>query len=192
MTYTRGLIVVVSYEILVKNYSSACVAVVPQLSLWQHLRCCQMFWDLITHSEHNKMLNNNWMTRQDGRRHVDGLVQERRNSSVLAMELSLSCTNPPLCTLTVIIVPADSLMLLFAQITHKMIFIIMALFLYCNTVHCLHQILLYESFKYMFGALKHLLQQIWHLFVYMFTRCWFISGGVHYFFDIKQEKGAIL
>ena len=27
-------------------------------------------------------------------RHIDGLVQERRNSSALAMELLLSCTNP--------------------------------------------------------------------------------------------------
>ena len=26
--------------------------------------------------------------------HIDGLVQERRNSSVLTMELRLSCTNP--------------------------------------------------------------------------------------------------
>ena len=26
--------------------------------------------------------------------HVDGLVQERRNSSALAMELRLSCTSP--------------------------------------------------------------------------------------------------
>ena len=26
--------------------------------------------------------------------HFDGLVQERRNSSALAMELRLSCTNP--------------------------------------------------------------------------------------------------
>ena len=26
--------------------------------------------------------------------YIDGLVQERRNSSVLAMELRLSCTNP--------------------------------------------------------------------------------------------------
>ena len=26
--------------------------------------------------------------------HVDGLVQERRNSKALAMELRLSCTNP--------------------------------------------------------------------------------------------------
>ena len=33
---------------------------------------------------------------QDGCRssHIDGLVQERRNSSALAMELRLSCTNP--------------------------------------------------------------------------------------------------
>ena len=28
---------------------------------------------------------------------VDGLVQERRNSSALAMELRLSCTNPSIC-----------------------------------------------------------------------------------------------
>ena len=28
------------------------------------------------------------------RSHFDGLVQERRNSSALAMELCLSCTNP--------------------------------------------------------------------------------------------------
>ena len=28
--------------------------------------------------------------------HIDGLVQERRNSSALAMELRLSCTNPAL------------------------------------------------------------------------------------------------
>ena len=30
---------------------------------------------------------------------VDGLVQERRNSSTLAVELRLSCTNPPMSTL---------------------------------------------------------------------------------------------
>ena len=29
-----------------------------------------------------------------GREHINGLVQERRNSSALAMELRLSCTNP--------------------------------------------------------------------------------------------------
>ena len=29
--------------------------------------------------------------------HIDGLVQERRNSSALAMELCLSCTNPSIC-----------------------------------------------------------------------------------------------
>ena len=29
-----------------------------------------------------------------GNRNIDGLVQERRNSSALAMELCLSCTNP--------------------------------------------------------------------------------------------------
>ena len=30
------------------------------------------------------------------RDHIDGLVQERRNSSALAMELRISCTNPPI------------------------------------------------------------------------------------------------
>ena len=28
---------------------------------------------------------------------IDGLVQERRNSSVLAMELRLSCIDPSIC-----------------------------------------------------------------------------------------------
>ena len=31
--------------------------------------------------------------------HIDGLVQEIRNSSVLTMELRLSCTNPSICNL---------------------------------------------------------------------------------------------
>ena len=31
--------------------------------------------------------------------HIDGVVQERRNSSVLAIKLSLSCTNPSIYTL---------------------------------------------------------------------------------------------
>ena len=31
--------------------------------------------------------------------YIDGLVQERRNSSALAMELRLSCTNPSICTI---------------------------------------------------------------------------------------------
>ena len=30
-------------------------------------------------------------------KHIDGLVQERRNSSALAMELRLSCTNASIC-----------------------------------------------------------------------------------------------
>ena len=30
--------------------------------------------------------------------YTDRLVQERRNSSALAMELCLSCTNPSICT----------------------------------------------------------------------------------------------
>ena len=31
--------------------------------------------------------------------YIDGLVQERHNSSALAMELSLSCNNPLICHL---------------------------------------------------------------------------------------------
>ena len=30
--------------------------------------------------------------------HIDGLMQERRNSGVLAMELRLSCINPSICS----------------------------------------------------------------------------------------------
>ena len=37
-----------------------------------------------------------WMTIA----YTDGLVQERRNSSALAMELRLACTNPSICTFT--------------------------------------------------------------------------------------------
>ena len=33
----------------------------------------------------------------NGMDHLDGLVQERRNSSALAMELRLSCINPSIC-----------------------------------------------------------------------------------------------
>ena len=37
-------------------------------------------------------------TQLDGNCHVDGLVQEIRNSGVLAMELHLSCINPSIST----------------------------------------------------------------------------------------------
>ena len=30
--------------------------------------------------------------------HIDGLLQERRTSTALAMELRLSCTNPSICS----------------------------------------------------------------------------------------------
>ena len=33
----------------------------------------------------------------DTGKHIDGLVQERRNSSALVMELRLACTNPLIC-----------------------------------------------------------------------------------------------
>ena len=45
--------------------------------------------------------------------HIDGLVQERHNSSALAMELHLSCTNPSILNqaLPVIKIPTQSLFL---------------------------------------------------------------------------------
>ena len=36
----------------------------------------------------------NWMLQTQQPHDIDGLVQERRNSSAIAMELHLSCTNP--------------------------------------------------------------------------------------------------
>ena len=45
--------------------------------------------------------------------HIDGFVQERRNSSALAMELRLSCTNPSIynvylaVSIVISTVPAD-------------------------------------------------------------------------------------
>ena len=38
------------------------------------------------------------------KRHVDGLVQERSNSSALAMELSLSCTNPSMLSRLIMVI----------------------------------------------------------------------------------------
>ena len=43
------------------------------------------------------LYSHGWViTQSNGRRvlHIDGLVQDRRNSSALAMEVRLSCTNP--------------------------------------------------------------------------------------------------
>ena len=41
----------------------------------------QLYWDILGLSTETSL-------------YFDGLVQERRNSSALAMELRLSCTNP--------------------------------------------------------------------------------------------------
>ena len=40
--------------------------------------------------------------------HIDGLVQERRNSSALTMELRLSCTNPSIWLFIVPSIPCTS------------------------------------------------------------------------------------
>ena len=50
----------------------------------------------------NKLFNANGIVGDFGYHDIDGLVQERRNSSALAMELRLSCTNPVICDITVI------------------------------------------------------------------------------------------
>ena len=38
-----------------------------------------------------------WTVKDGDIYHIEGLVQERHNSSALAMELRLSCTNPSIC-----------------------------------------------------------------------------------------------
>ena len=48
-------------------------------------------WNIIAYVEDYLMKVLNW---QNVWQHIDGLVQERRNSSASAMELRLSCTNP--------------------------------------------------------------------------------------------------
>ena len=43
-------------------------------------------------------MDNNTSSTERSHNHFDGLVQERRNSIALAMELRLSCTNPSILT----------------------------------------------------------------------------------------------
>ena len=67
---------------------------------WAHnIKCCQN--DLPLHNMHgpqgDKRLVWRWLVIEYNIKillHMDGLVQERHNSSALAMELRLSCTNP--------------------------------------------------------------------------------------------------
>ena len=42
-------------------------------------------------------LRHGWVIISHSKQHIDGLMQERRNSSVLTLELRLSCTNPSIC-----------------------------------------------------------------------------------------------
>ena len=61
---------------------------VEQCTDWSGV-CC-MRWSLcypFSKCHNNMLLDSSYL-------HIDGLVQERRNSSALAMELRLSCTNP--------------------------------------------------------------------------------------------------
>ena len=54
--------------------------------------------DKLNVSNHNKTRQNtNHMHIPWDILYIDGLMQERRNSSALAMELRLSCTNPLIC-----------------------------------------------------------------------------------------------
>ena len=64
--------------------------------------------------------------------HIDGFVQERCNSSALAMELHLSCINPSICHLTSIVIPIIKIkwshyhliFLIGTPIPRKMVFIL--------------------------------------------------------------------
>ena len=51
----------------------------------------------------NGMVLNMWKaikgSNDESLQHIDGLVQEKRNSKALAMELRLSCTNPSIYSL---------------------------------------------------------------------------------------------
>ena len=52
-----------------------------------------------THPKEQSPSEGRWLDISQTLWHLDGLVQERRNSSALAMELRLSCTHPLICTL---------------------------------------------------------------------------------------------
>ena len=57
--------------------------------------CASTIW-LSKEQATNHCLNHWWPSSLT---HIDGLVQERRNSSTLAMVLRLSCTNPSICVI---------------------------------------------------------------------------------------------
>ena len=73
--------------------------------LWQHLSNLKSFKEpdryfffcKIEISLTERLLNKNFST-PTAELHIDGLVQERRNSTASALELRLSCTEPPMCT----------------------------------------------------------------------------------------------
>ena len=78
--------------------------------LWYFHRSCRSLWliisDQIMHIQNHqlgKKLSRNW------RKHINGLVQERRNSSALAMELCLSCTKPSMSNFVISSVSAYGL-----------------------------------------------------------------------------------
>ena len=58
-------------------------------------------WNILTIFEwwaHNTFVGNGKPGAWLHTHHIDGLVQKRHNSSALAMELHLSCTNPSTCS----------------------------------------------------------------------------------------------
>ena len=71
-----------------------------------------------------------------GCHHVDGLVQERRNSSVLAMKLHLSCTNPSMWTLTIEWCPEEAPFISFKCVPY-LILSWWWLNILCIRIHCL-------------------------------------------------------
>ena len=67
----------------ITNSGLSCVyadVLAPPLTTWHH--------------QAHRFRSSNPVWVQDRHMHIDGLVQERRNSSALAVELRLSCTNP--------------------------------------------------------------------------------------------------
>ena len=59
-----------------------------------HERPSNPAWYLPVKSHENKTPSVGYGSHCGQKEHIDGLVQERRNSSASAMELRLSCTNP--------------------------------------------------------------------------------------------------
>ena len=105
-------------------------SVKPISSKWQHF-CCSAGWNLRTMLTWSGPWLNIDKDNLSGytefllerfhhmKVYVDGLVQERRNSSALAMELRLSCTKPSMCRKGLVPVTSPKYMYICSGIVHK-------------------------------------------------------------------------